>query len=307
MLKRSLYILLLVVTLGMTGCKERVIIPDDTLADIFHDAFLVNAYIGEERINIDSLKIYEPIFQRYGYTTNDVIYTVGNFSRRKSVRLGSVVERAITRLEREHKEYDKRVMILDTIRSVALRVSKRKIYDDTLIVAKKRADSTKLRIEITPAPRGEYVIGYSYKCGDDLEKYPRSAEFFFTDENGYKKNRTTITLRSSGMVNRTLVAREDSRNLVLNLGQYTDLDKAYKDAKGKKGKKNKKRLPPKLQDLEITNLKVYHKLNETDAVDSLFGQYVDVKIFVDGFLIKKDSLALSADSTRVSAPTTPID
>ena len=305
MIKRSLYILLLVVTLGMTSCKEKVVIPDDTLADIFHDAFLVNAYIGEERIDIDSLKIYEPIFQRYGYTTKDVIYTIGNFSRRKSVRLGSVVEQAITRLEREHKEYDKRVMILDTIRNVALRASKRKIYEDTLIVAKKRADSTKLRIEITPAPRGEYIIGYSYKCEDDLEKYPRNAELYFTDDNGYKKNRTTITLRNSGVINRTLVAREDSRNLVINLGQYTDLSKAYK--KPKKGKKPQKYLPPKSQNLEIKNLKIYHKLNETDAVDSLFGQYVDVKIFVDGFLIKKDSLALSADSTRVSTPTTPID
>ena len=306
MIKRSLYILLLVVTLGMVGCKERVVIPDDTLADIFHDAFLVNAYVGEERIDIDSLKIYEPIFQRYGYTTKDVIYTIGNFSRRKSVRLGSVVEQAITRLEREHKEYDKRVMILDTIRNVALRTSKRKIYDDSLIVAKKRADSTKLRIEITPAPRGEYIIGYSYKCEDDLEKYPRNAELYFIDENGYKRNRTTITLRGTGVINRTLVAREDSRNLVINLGQYTDLSKAYKSTK-KKGKKPRKYLPPKTQNLEIKNLKIYHKLNETDAVDSLFGRYVDVKIFVDGFLIKKDSLALSADSTRVSTPTTPVD
>ena len=35
-MKRLLYILLLVAMLGMTGCRKKNIIPDDTLADIFH-------------------------------------------------------------------------------------------------------------------------------------------------------------------------------------------------------------------------------------------------------------------------------
>ena len=44
---------LLVALLGVTGCAKKNIIPDNTLADIFHDAFVVNAYIGEEHINLD--------------------------------------------------------------------------------------------------------------------------------------------------------------------------------------------------------------------------------------------------------------
>jgi hypothetical protein len=104
------------------------------------------------------------------------------------------------------------------------------------------------------------------------------------------------------------VAREDNRSLVLNLGKYTDLKKAEKSTSSKKGKRSKKSgkpLPPKTQDLEIRNLRVRYKLNADAAIDSLFGRYVDIKIFADGFLIKKDSLALSADSTRVSTTTTP--
>ena len=127
---------LLVALLGVTGCAKKNIIPDNTLADIFHDAFVVNAYIGEEHINLDSLQVYEPIFNRYGYTAKDVVYTVGNFSRRKSARLGTVVEQAISRLERESKEYEKKVVILDTIRNVAVRSFTRTIYNDTLITAK---------------------------------------------------------------------------------------------------------------------------------------------------------------------------
>ena len=302
MIKRSLYSLLLLVMFGLTGCKEKTVIPDPVLADIFHDAFVVNAYIGEKHIDIDSMQIYEPIFSRYGYTIEDVRYTISTFARRKNIQLSSIVEMAKSRLTKERKEYDKKVMILDTIRNVALRSFKRDLYHDTLIVAKKRADSTLLRIEIKPAPRGEYTIGYSYTCGDNLDKYHRSAEFYFIDENGSKRNRTTVTLRQTSLVNRTLVAREDYSSLVLELGKYTNLDK---DEKG--NKKRKKSLPPKEQNLEIKGLKIQHKLSESDSIDSLFARYVDVKIFADDFLVKRDSVAVDVDTVAVSAPVVPID
>ena len=64
MIKRALYAIVAVVALTLVGCGQKRIIPDDTLADIFHDAFVVNAYIGEERINLDTLQIYEPILDR---------------------------------------------------------------------------------------------------------------------------------------------------------------------------------------------------------------------------------------------------
>ena len=54
----------------LSACARHKIIPDDTLAQIFHDAFLTNAYIGSEGVKTDSLRIYEPIFARYGYTTD---------------------------------------------------------------------------------------------------------------------------------------------------------------------------------------------------------------------------------------------
>ena len=302
MMKRFFSILLVAVMLGAVGCGKKNIIPDDTLAEIFHDAFVVNAYIGEERIDLDSLQIYEPIFNRYGYTAKDVVYTVGNFSRRKSARLGTVVEQAISRLEQESKEYAKKVVILDTIRNVAVRTLTRTVYSDTLITAKKRADSTALHIEISPIQQGEYTVSYRYKCEDDLKKYPRSAEFYFCDEYGHRNGLASVTLRDKGIVSRSLVSKMDNRKLVLNLGKYTNLDK-YKTTSSKKGRKSKKNRPPKLQDLEIRNLKVVYKPNEDSAVDSLFERYVNIKIFVDGFLIKTDSLTLSPDSTRVSTPT----
>lgn len=126
----SLYAFLL---LAGAACTRHKIIPDEKLAQIFHDAFLTNAYIGDERVNIDSLNIYEPIFARYGYTTRDVYYTIGNFSKRKSARLGDVVEMAIEKLEAEGKFYDREVAVLDTIDNVGRRTFTRTVYADSLI------------------------------------------------------------------------------------------------------------------------------------------------------------------------------
>lgn len=294
-MKRVVTILFLLVALAFGACNKKNVIPDDTLADIFHDAFVVNAYIGEERLDLDSLQIYEPIFNRYGYTAKDVVYTVGNFSRRKSARLGTVVEQAISRLERESKEYAKKVVILDTIRNVAVRTLTRTVYTDTLIHAKKRADSTMLHIEISPVQMGSYTITYRYTCDDDLDKYPRMVEFYFEDENNIRNSRASLSLRDKGLVNRTIISRsENNRRLILSLGKY---NKPSQSSKNKR-----KKFPPKEQDLKIQDLKVVYKPNDEMAVDSLFARYVNIKIFADGFLIKKDSLALSPDSTRVSTP-----
>lgn len=92
-MRRIVRIFLCMFLLVLAGaCARHKIIPDRKLAQIFHDAFLANAYIGSEQVDIDSLNIYEPIFAGYGYTTEDVYYTIGNFSKRKSARLGDVVE-----------------------------------------------------------------------------------------------------------------------------------------------------------------------------------------------------------------------
>ena len=284
MIKKFAYLILAMTALVVAGCTQKRIIPDDTLADIFHDAFVVNAYIGEERVRLDSLQIYEPIFNRYGYTSEDVVHTVGNFSRRKSARLGSVVEAAITRLEQESKFYAGKVVILDTIKSVAVRTFTRVIYSDSLIKANKRADSTKMRVVIAPVTKGEYIINYSYKCECDLEKSPRKAEFYFENEDGHRHGYTTVTLHSFGTVNRTLVANDSDIRLVMKFGEFEKKSKSY----------------PSGHSVIVRNLKVSRKLREKDALDSLFKSYVDVKIFSNEFLYKKDSVTLSADSTRVS-------
>ena len=151
------------------ACARHTIIPDDELALIFHDAFLTNAYIGSQNVRIDSLNIYEPIFARYGYTTEDVQYTIGNFSKRKSARLGDVVELAIDLLEEEGKRYNREVAILDTIDNVAQRRARRTVLHDTMVRASRAADTALLRFVVDGVRTGEYVVSATYSL-DSLDK-----------------------------------------------------------------------------------------------------------------------------------------
>ena len=87
---------------------RHTIIPDDELALIFHDAFLTNAYLNAENVRSDSLRLYEPIFAHYGYTTEDVHYTIGNFFETEERAPGRRSSReAIDLLEAEGKIYNR--------------------------------------------------------------------------------------------------------------------------------------------------------------------------------------------------------
>ena len=117
---------------ALGSCARDKVIPDEELARIFRDAYLINAYVSDRGVKLDSLELYEPVFSRYGYTAEDVRYTIGNFSRRKSAKLSDVVEQSIRLLEEESAYYKYEVGVLDTIDNVARRRFTRTVYSDSL-------------------------------------------------------------------------------------------------------------------------------------------------------------------------------
>ena len=122
----------------------------------------------QRNVKTDSLRIYEPIFARYGYTTDDVHYTIGNFSKRKSARLGDIVERAIEMLEREGKFYNREVAVLDTIDNVARRTFTRAVLADSLIRVRSLADTARLSFSLDVEP-GDYQLSLRYLV-DSLDR-----------------------------------------------------------------------------------------------------------------------------------------
>lgn len=286
-MKRVLIITLTL--LCIVSCARKKEIDDQTLAKIFSEAYISNAYLGINYFNIDSVQIYEPILERYGYTPEDLRYTIGNFSRRKSAQLGRVLKDAEEQIKVFADIYEKEVVILDTIKNVAVRSMQRVVCKDSLISVKKLADTSKLKLVVEPLQPGMYSIRYRYTCerekfkekGKSKELSLRGAINIETN-NGIHKNNYSYNLRDEENIRRTITTDTASKRLVITFAKTDDQSKKMKKP-----------------NVTVTDLVIEYTPEENLAIDSLFKRYIDIKIFDDVFFPAKDSLTLSADSTRV--------
>ncbi|HJC16806.1 DUF4296 domain-containing protein [uncultured Alistipes sp.] len=266
---------LLLLGLMAGACVRHKIISDEELAHIFHDAFLTNAYVSTERLSLDSLNIYEPIFARYGYTTEDVQYTIGNFSKRKSARLGDVVEEAIRMLEEEGLRYEHEVAVLDTIDNVARRTFTRTVLADSLVRVRSLRDTARLHIRLDSLLPGEYNLTVNYLV-DSLDRNPGlrgSAWLIRTD--GSRTSSYTFTMRRNKEERFTRRYTADSTTRELHLNLFLPREGA-------------KRPSVTLRDLEIR-----YTPPTRQAVESLYLRQLDIRIFADEFFRAahpKDSL-----------------
>lgn len=280
-MKRTLLFPLLLLTLLLGGCKHHTIIPDDELAMIFHDAFLANSLLQSTDARKDSLLVYEPIFERYGYNSEDVRYTIGNFSKRKSARLGDVVELAIARLESEGIELNRIVAGLDTVNNVARRASERVLRRDSLIRVTALKDTSDLKIVLDSVRPGEYRIRARYRV-DSLDQNRSLRMQFWMEREGDDRQTGLFTQQyrreKEESVDRTMSADSTISRIVFDF---------WKPQRG-----TRKRPHITLRDLTIS-----YMLPTAEAVDSLYAKQLDIRIFADDFLriAAPDSVALPLD------------
>ena len=81
-MKRILHIVLVLVTVA--ACQGPRVIPKDTLTDIYVDMFLADQQVREEGLShnqMDTLLVYEAVFNKYGYDTDDYQYSVRHYLR----------------------------------------------------------------------------------------------------------------------------------------------------------------------------------------------------------------------------------
>ena len=262
-------------TLLSTACNRHTVIPDDELAQIFHDAYLTNAYIETLHPRTDSLNLYTAIFANYGYTTEDVQYTIGNFSKRKSARLSDVVEAAIDLLEEEGKRYDRQVAILDTVKQVALRTTRRELFADSLIRIRSLRDTADAWIVVPMAGRGEYRISLGYEV-DSLDRNKRLQRCTWVEQNDgtiAQKQFYTLQRNRRDAYTRRITADSAARNLHIRLLHFPD--------------------EPKRPSVSFYDVVVEFTPAEEDALHQLREQQMGLRIFADHFLraaIEKDSL-----------------
>ena len=284
-------IICMLILLSVVSCSRKKVIDDQTLAKIFSEAYISNAYLGIKYFNIDSVQIYEPILDRYGFTPEDFRYTIGNFSRRKSAQLGRVLKDAEEQIKKIADVYEREVVILDTIQNVAVRTMQRVVHKDSLISVKKLADTSKLKLVIDPLQPGMYSVRYKYNCTKEQIKEKKGKKkdlslrgvINIETSTGTHANNYAYNLRDEENIRRTISTDTAAKRLVITFAKPADPTQ-------------KMRKP----NITISDFIIEYTPEEKLAIDSLFKRYIDIKIFDDVFFTnQKDSLALSADTTRV--------
>ena len=163
MIKKALKFLVLLPFLGAVACGGPKVIPDNTLSDILLDMFLVNAYSANLRnVSYDSINIYEPILNDYGYNTKDFTHTLANFTKRRSAKLAKIISTTNDKLDRMLASINKQIEKEDYIDSLAWKLTMQTVYTDSLIQIRSLADTTKLRARIPARSSGTYKISYNY-------------------------------------------------------------------------------------------------------------------------------------------------
>ncbi len=267
LLKRVFSGVVLLVVIAMTvGCNKVTIIPDDELAMIFRDAFLVNSYMNNHpKSKQDSIMVYEPVFESYGYTMEDVKYTIGNFSRRKSAKLGDVVEVAIKMLEEQGEVYDREVEILDTINNVAQREFSRELLIDSAVRVASIRDTSKVVYRIAAGQAGEYSIDINYII-DSLDKNGAlRGDLWFETSAGRRTHANNIYLQRNKDItfSRKFTVDSTARTLIIRPLKL--------DEKSKR------------PSYTLNSISVRFTPKADAVVDSLYQKQLNIRLFADEF------------------------
>ena len=106
-MKRVLHIVLVLV--AVAACQGPRIIPRGTLTDIYEDMFLADQLVRERNLpqpQMDTLLVYEAVFNKYGYNTDDYLNSVRHYLKDPE-RFAKIFDEVDRRLEAKVKELDR--------------------------------------------------------------------------------------------------------------------------------------------------------------------------------------------------------
>ena len=116
-MKRFLHIVL--VLLLAVACRGPRVIPKDTLTDIYTEMFIADQMVRDAdipRAQMDTMLLYEAVFEKYGYDTEDYLYSL-RYYLKDPERFGKVFENVAKRLEGEVDALKKIVELRNRIAS----------------------------------------------------------------------------------------------------------------------------------------------------------------------------------------------
>ena len=286
---KRVFMIALTAAIALLGsCSRYKIIPEAELAKIFHDAMLINAYVGLEGINIDSLNIYEPIFEKYGYSTGDIRHTINSFSRRKNARLGDVAEYMITQFELESHALKQGVAKLDTINNVAERRFHTTIYEKKEVEIKGERDSSLLHYYVPINGEGLYDFNFRYTINEPDDVRGRRMVIYKVRRDSSKillfQNQMYVDRTNSANTRQRIESDRDS-NIIAFYIYLNDRQRVIKrDSK-------------KPAHLTLHELKVEFQPPTEECIRMLFDEQTNLRILSDTMLRANEQAALRAEET----------
>lgn len=260
---RVIRAIMVAAALIVAACSGPKVIPDKDLVNIFHDAFVANAYILEANVNSDSLYVYDPIFKRYGYTMEDLQHTLTTINQRKSSRISDIMAEVSNRLDKESKAEQRKIVVLDTIDNYAKRTYTRTMYSDTLIRVKTLRDTTKLCIRLKDLVKGDYTVSFDYLIDTlDENRNSRVEAYLVINDTTHALRHTMMLSRyREGTYSRKFSADTQHKELYVNMYYHPKNEES------------------ELPDITIRNFKIVRVLPTDISVDSLYMEQLNLTIF----------------------------
>lgn len=220
--------------LAMLGCQQEYkVIKEPELKAIIKDILFVDAYLSQNKEErSDSVEYFSHIFDKYGYTVNDLQHTISRYGLRKSSVLGAMLDEISMELDSLKKLYNYKGMILENWDNTALENRARVIYfRDSLIFTSREQLDTAATISLPINWSGTYAISYKYTVDSTSEVGPYSLVYQLKDTlsgTEYKEGRYWMVNNQNG---KKVTSTQDLDIYKHNLLEYT-LPHASKD-KGK--------------------------------------------------------------------------
>ena len=114
-MRKYLHILMPLVALLAVSCQGPRVIPRDKMVDIYCDMLLADQQIRDNNVlrnRADTMLVYEAVFNRYGYNTDDYLHSVNHYlgdPERFAKIMGDVAEK----LQSEAGALEKEIGYLD--------------------------------------------------------------------------------------------------------------------------------------------------------------------------------------------------
>ena len=115
-MRKFLHIVVLLAAVAVS-CRGPRVIPKDDLTDIYYDMFLLDQQVREDpdlRKQADTTLVYEAVFNKYGYYTDDYLHTLHQYLRDPE-RFARVLEDVSKRFQDQVSVLDKEIERLDRL------------------------------------------------------------------------------------------------------------------------------------------------------------------------------------------------